>query len=151
MSAGWLAFSFDGTGGPLHAIAGAQKRNRGPCYFPRATVAVLVPIGIVILSGESEVPKYVSLINWTQQGITSYKESPARAAKAGEMARKHGGRLVELYWTLGAYDLVGVFEMPDDASLTAMALEIGAIGGIRTTTLRAFTEDEFKQILAKTD
>ncbi len=96
-------------------------------------------------------PKYVSLINWTQQGIASYKESPARAAKAGEMARKHGGRLVELYWTLGAYDLVGVFEMPDDASLTAMALEVGAIGGIRTTTLRAFTEDEFKQILAKTD
>lgn len=94
--------------------------------------------------------RYISLVNWTQQGIASYKESPARAARVGEMARKHGGRIVDLYWTLGPYDLVGVFDMPDDASLTAMALEIGAVGGVRTTTLRAFTEDEFKQIVAKT-
>jgi uncharacterized protein with GYD domain len=97
------------------------------------------------------VPKYVALVNWTQQGIANYKESPARAAKAGDLARRHSGRLVELYWTLGAYDLVGVFEMPDDASLTAMALELGATGSVRTTTLRAFTEDGFKQIRAKTD
>jgi uncharacterized protein with GYD domain len=100
---------------------------------------------------ESAMARFVSLINWTPQGIANFKESPERAAKVGEMARKRGGRIVDLYWTLGAYDLVGVFEMPDDASFTALALEISALGGVRTSTLRAFTEEEFKQILAQTD
>jgi uncharacterized protein with GYD domain len=93
---------------------------------------------------------FVSLVNWTDKGIAGYKESPERAARVAELARKHGGRMVDIYWTLGAYDLVSVFDMPDDASFTAMALEIGALGGVRTTTLRAFKEDEFKLILAKT-
>src|ERR1035437_8379221 len=71
----------------------------------------------------------VSLSNWTDKGIASFKESPERAALAAELARKHGGRMVHLYWTIGAYDLVGVFDMPDEASFTARALESGALGG----------------------
>jgi uncharacterized protein with GYD domain len=93
---------------------------------------------------------FVALSNWTDKGIAGFKASTQRAAAVAEIARKHGGRMVELYWTLGAYDLVGVFDMPDDASFTAMALEIGALGGVRTTSLRAFNEEEFKQIVAKT-
>jgi uncharacterized protein with GYD domain len=93
---------------------------------------------------------FVSLSNWTDKGIASFKESPERAALAAELARKHGGRMVHLYWTIGAYDLAGVFDMPDGASFTAMALESGAFGGVRTNTLRAFNEGEFKQIVAKT-
>jgi uncharacterized protein with GYD domain len=72
---------------------------------------------------------FVSLSNWTDKGIASFKESPERAALAAELARKHGGRMVHLYWTIGAYDLVGVFDVPDEASFTAMALESGAFGG----------------------
>ncbi len=93
---------------------------------------------------------FVSLVNWTDKGIAAFKESPVRAARVAELASKHGGRMVNLYWTVGPYDLVGVFDMPDAESLTAMALEIGALGVVRTTTLRAFNEDEFKQIVAKT-
>ncbi len=93
---------------------------------------------------------FVSLVNWTDKGIAAFKESPGRAARVAELASKHGGRMVNLYWTVGPYDLVGVFDMPDAESLTAMALEIGAVGSVRTTTLRAFNEDEFKQIVAKT-
>ncbi len=93
---------------------------------------------------------FVSLVNWTDKGIAAFRESPQRAERVAEMARKHGGRMVDVYWTLGPYDLVGVFDMPDDASFTALGLELGALGTIRTTSLRAFNEEEFKQIVART-
>jgi uncharacterized protein with GYD domain len=93
---------------------------------------------------------FVSLVNWTDKGIAGFKGSPERAAGVAELAHKHGGRMVTLYWTIGAYDLVAVFDMRDDARFTAMALEIGTLGTIRTTTLRAFNEEEFSQIVAKT-
>ena len=92
---------------------------------------------------------FVGLVNWTERGIAEFKDSTKRAAAVAELAQKHGGRLTSLYWTLGAYDLVGIFDMPDDASFTALALEIGSNGSVRTTSLRAFSEDEFKQIVAK--
>ena len=93
---------------------------------------------------------FVSLVHWTDQGVADFKSSPQRAARVADLARKHGGQMLQLYWTLGAYDLVGIFDMPDEASVTAMALEIGAAGSVRTTTMRAFNEAEFQQILAKT-
>ena len=93
---------------------------------------------------------FVSLVHWTDKGVADFKNSTQRAAGVAELARKHGGQLVHLYWTLGDYDLIGIFDMPDDASITAMALEVGAVGGVRTTTMRAFNEDEFKQIVART-
>jgi len=60
-----------------------------------------------------------------------------------------GGNLSTLYWTLGSYDIVGVAEMPDDESVTALAVAIASQGNVRTETLRAFSADEMERILQK--
>ncbi|HEV8421276.1 MAG TPA: GYD domain-containing protein, partial [Actinomycetota bacterium] len=63
---------------------------------------------------------------------------------------KYGGSAKEILWTLGPYDIVAIVEAPDDETMTAAALELGALGTVRTTTLRAFGRDEFEAIVKKT-
>lgn len=93
---------------------------------------------------------FVVLLNWTELGIKNYKDSPSRAdAFAAEM-EKLGGKLKDVYWTLGPYDAVGVVQAPDDETITAAMLEIGSRGNTRSTTMRAFTRSEFEGITAKT-
>jgi uncharacterized protein with GYD domain len=94
--------------------------------------------------------RYVSLINWTDQGVKNYKDTVDRADAAREIAEKLGGRFEEIYWTLGAYDIVAISEFPDDETGTAFLLAVAAIGNIRTTTLRAFDADEMRGIISKT-
>jgi uncharacterized protein with GYD domain len=92
---------------------------------------------------------YVVLLNWTDQGIKTAKESPSRADAANEMFRGLGVELKEVWWTLGPYDVVSIAEAPDDEAITAAMLKVGAQGNVRTTTLRAFGRSEFEGILAK--
>jgi uncharacterized protein with GYD domain len=92
---------------------------------------------------------YVSLINWTEQGIKAYRDTTARADAAKGLAAKFGGRLVSIWWTIGPYDLVAVSEFPDEGSATAFALALGAAGNIRTTTMRAFGADDMSAIIAR--
>lgn len=94
-------------------------------------------------------PTYVSLINWTDQGIRTFKETVARAEAAGELSERLGGRFKEVYWTLGPYDIIVVFEAPDDETAEAALLGIASQGNVRTTTLRAFTSDEMQAIIGK--
>jgi uncharacterized protein with GYD domain len=94
-------------------------------------------------------PTYVSLINWTDQGIRTVRETVDRAAKFQELAQKHGARLQQTYWTVGTYDIVVIFEAPDDESITALLLEGGSLGNIRTTTLRAYDREEMSGILQR--
>ncbi len=94
--------------------------------------------------------RYIALIDWTDQGVRSFKETVDRAGQAEQLAQRLGARLVDLYWTLGEHDLVGVLEAPDDQTATAFSLSVGAQGNIRTKTLRAFTRDEMQSILEKT-
>jgi uncharacterized protein with GYD domain len=93
-------------------------------------------------------PTYVSLIHWTDQGIRNVKETLQRADAAGQLAQKHGGSL-QVYWTVGAYDIVAIFEAPDDESATAFLLETGSGGAVRTTTLRAYDRDQMSSILGR--
>lgn len=93
---------------------------------------------------------YVTLVNWTEKGITGFKETAKRADSFGEMVKKHGGTIQSIYWTLGNYDIVAVVQVKDDETMTAVALEIGAIGNIRTTTLRAFDRKQIQAIIKKT-
>jgi len=95
-------------------------------------------------------PTYISLVNWTEQGLRELKESPARADATANLAESFGGKLVQLYWTVGPYDIVGIFEAPDDETAAAMQLTIGSRGAVRTTTLRAFQRDEIDRIIANT-
>ncbi len=94
-------------------------------------------------------PKYVSLLGWTEQGIQSYKETLARADAAKKMAAELGGTF-DLHWTLGEYDLVAVSEFPDDETATAFLLKLGSFGNVRSKTMRAFDESEIEAIIAKT-
>ena len=94
-------------------------------------------------------PTYISLVNWTDQGIRDLKESPARAEAAAQLAERLGGKMVELYWTVGPYDIVAIIEAPDDETATAMQLTVGMSGSVRTTTLRAFDREEIERVIAK--
>lgn len=94
-------------------------------------------------------PSFVSLINWTDQGVRGFKESAARAKAAADLASQMGGSLSQIYWTLGPYDIVAIAEFPDDETGTAFLLALGSQGNIRSTSLRAFTADEFAGIVGK--
>ncbi len=86
-------------------------------------------------------PTYISLVKWTEQGIRDLKESLARADSTADLAESVGGKLVQLYWTVGPYDIVAIFEAPDDETAAAMQLTVGSRGAVRTTTLRAFERE----------
>ncbi len=93
--------------------------------------------------------RYVILLNWTEQGIKNAKDTVKRAAAARQVFEKSKSRMIDCYWTLGSYDLVITAEAPDDETLTALAIKLGALGNVKTTTLRAFNETEMEKILQK--
>lgn len=92
--------------------------------------------------------KYVVLGNWTDQGIQQAKDTVQRAEKVRQVAESLGGSMDLLLWTIGRYDLVAVFDMPNDEAYTTLALKVSAMGTVRTESLRAFTADEMGGILA---
>src|SRR5271165_2084024 len=92
---------------------------------------------------------YIVLTNFTEQGIRNVKDTVKRAEAFKEAAGKFGVTEKDLYWTLGRFDLVVTVEGPDDPSVTALGLALGAMGNVRTQTLRAFGPGEMKQILGK--
>jgi uncharacterized protein with GYD domain len=94
-------------------------------------------------------PTYVSLVNFTDQGIRNFSDSPKRAQAFKDLMGQLGGSVKEIFWTLGVYDLVVVTEAPDDETATAAALKVSSLGNVRTTTLRAFDEKEVEAIIKK--
>jgi uncharacterized protein with GYD domain len=92
---------------------------------------------------------FVTLGNFTEQGIRNARDTVKRADMVKEAAARAGIQMKEILWTLGAYDFVVTFEAPDDAAMTAFALTVGSAGNLRTQTMRAFTRDEMAPILAK--
>jgi uncharacterized protein with GYD domain len=94
-------------------------------------------------------PTYVALINWTDQGIRTVRETLDRADKFEQLAQKHGASLEQVYWTVGPYDIVAIIEAPDDESATAVLLEGSSLGNIRTITLRAYDRDEMSGIIQR--
>ncbi len=94
-------------------------------------------------------PTYISLINWTEQGIQTFGETLDRAKAADDAAASLGGALTGVYWTVGPYDIVTVADFPDDEAATAFLLKIGSQGNIRTTTMRGFSRDEMARVLEK--
>jgi uncharacterized protein with GYD domain len=92
---------------------------------------------------------YLVLGNFTDQGIRNVKDTTKRAQALRDTARKFGVTLKETYWTLGQYDVALIADAPDEASMTAFGLSIGALGNARTQTLRAFGPEEIGQILGR--
>ncbi len=91
---------------------------------------------------------YVLLISYAQKGIENIKQSPTRLDAAKRLYKSMGAELKQFYLTLGRYDAVVIAEAPDDETAAKVALALGSAGNVRTETLRAFTEDEYKKIIA---
>ena len=94
-------------------------------------------------------PKYVTLYNWTEKGVASVKETVNRYQGAKQLVESKGGTIDTILWTTGVYDIVTVTEFPDDETGSAVALQLGATGNLRSVTMRAFTEGEMKRIVEK--
>ena len=90
---------------------------------------------------------YVSTINFTEQGFKAISETTKRAAALKVATKKMGVKVTNIYWTLGAYDGLLIFEAPDDETATAALLLLGSAGNVRTTTVRAFNASEMDRIL----
>lgn len=91
---------------------------------------------------------YIALLNFTQQGVANIKEAPARLDAAKEAYKAVGGEIHAFYLTMGRFDAVVIGSVPDDKTAARLALAIGAQGNIRTESLRAFPEDEYREIVA---
>jgi uncharacterized protein with GYD domain len=94
-------------------------------------------------------PTYLVLGTFTDQGIRAIKDTTKRAERFRAAAKKAGVTIKDFFWTLGQYDLAFVAEAPDDAAMTAATLGVGALGNVRSQTLRAFTASEMTQVLKK--
>lgn len=92
-------------------------------------------------------PTYVSLLNWTDQGIRRVKETTNRAKAFQDMAAKTKVKVKAIYWTMGHYDVVVIMEAPNDEAISRLMLGLCALGNVKTQTLRAYSAKEMDQIL----
>jgi uncharacterized protein with GYD domain len=92
-------------------------------------------------------PTYIALANWTDRGAQQVTESPQRVDLARKALQEMGGEFRTLYMTMGDYDLVLLYEAPDDAVAARFTLMLGQLGTVRTRTLKAFPEAAFREII----
>ncbi len=93
-------------------------------------------------------PTYVTLFRFTQQGIKNIKEGPARLEAAKKTCAAMGAKMQAFYLAMGRYDAIVVTEAPDDETMAKVGLTIGLRGNVRSETLRAFSEDEYRKLIA---
>ena len=93
-------------------------------------------------------PTYIALLNWTQQGASKISASPKRLDAGRKAFKKVGAEIKDVYLTMGRYDLVCVIEAPDDESYAKALLGLASQGNVSTETLKAFSEDEYRKIIA---
>jgi uncharacterized protein with GYD domain len=94
-------------------------------------------------------PIYIELVSWTDQGIRNIKEAPQRIEAFKKTVEAAGGRLTGFYVTMGKYDIITIIDAPSDEALANIALNTGSKGNVRTETMKAFTEQEFRNIIAR--
>src|SRR5881409_32400 len=92
---------------------------------------------------------YIGLIQFADQGIRNIKDTVKRGDAAIGEAEKMGMKIIEEFWTMGAYDVVVMFDAPNDETMSAFLLKIGSMGNVKSQTLRAFRKEEMEGILAK--
>lgn len=93
-------------------------------------------------------PTFICFLNWTDQGIRNVKEVKYRQEAGKELLKSLGGEVKNIFITTGPYDVVVVAEAPDADVMTKFALALGSQGHVRTTTVRAYPEEEFNEIIA---
>lgn len=90
---------------------------------------------------------YISLVNWTELGVKNVRESPKRLDAAKKLLADMGGNFSAFYMTMGDFDMVAIYEAPDDAVAARFALQLGMQGTVRTRTLKAFPEAAYREII----
>jgi len=93
-------------------------------------------------------PTYIALLKWTEKGISGVQGSPARLDAGRAAFKKAGMEIKDTYLTMGRYDLVCVIDAPDDETYAKGILGLGSQGNVSTETLKAFSEDQFREIVA---
>ena len=92
-------------------------------------------------------PTYLVLWNWTEQGIRNFKEIPKRVEAFRQLIEKNGGKLSSFFFTMGKYDGAAVVEAPSDEVLMKIALGVGSLGNVRTTTLKAWAPTDMTKVI----
>jgi uncharacterized protein with GYD domain len=92
-------------------------------------------------------PTYIMLSSWTDHGIRHVKDSPDRLDAARKLCDQHGAEITAFYMTLGTYDMVVIIDAPNDDAFAKLAISIAKGGNIRTTTLKAFDESQYRKII----
>lgn len=92
-------------------------------------------------------PTYIAMLKWTPKGVQDLKSSPSRLDAARKAFEKTGVRMKEFYMVTGKHDMIAIIEAPDDTALAKALLATMSQGGVTTQTCRAFTEDEYRQII----
>ena len=94
-------------------------------------------------------PTYISLVKFTEKGIQNAKQTTQRLDAWAAKVQSMGVTIKQMYWTLGEYDQVCIFEAPDDETAASVLLAANMPGNIRSQTMRAFTAPEMEKILSK--
>ena len=92
-------------------------------------------------------PSYVMLANWTDQGMRHIEESPKRIDAARKSLEEMGGHFISVFVTMGEYDLIITYDAPDDAVAARFSIMLGKLGNIRTSSMKAFPEEAYRQIV----
>ena len=92
---------------------------------------------------------YITLMKLTDQGAKTLKDAPKRIEEGIKGVEKAGGKMIGFYSTLGEYDYIAVAESPSDEAAAAFNLALCAQGYVRTMTLRAFTKQQFAEMIKK--
>lgn len=93
-------------------------------------------------------PTYITLWDFTQQGVETVEESPDRVEADREVFEEVGAELKDYFLTLGQYDVVYVVDAPDDEAYTQAVLSIAEEGTATSETLKAFPAEEYREVLA---
>ena len=94
-------------------------------------------------------PTFINLISWTDQGIRNIKEAPQRIDAFKKAVEAVGGKVNGFYVTMGKYDIVTIVDVPSDEAIANIVLSTGSKGNVHTETMKAFTEDQFRNLLTK--
>ncbi len=92
---------------------------------------------------------FITTIKFTEKGVQAIGDSPKRAAAFKAAAKRLGVKVKEIYWTLGDFDGLVLFEAPDDETATAAMLQLSSQGNVHTSTCRAFAAAEMEKVVGR--
>ena len=94
-------------------------------------------------------PTYVLLVDWTEQGVQAVEQTVDRLEAGAQAAESFGCKIEHAWWTQGEHDMVSIVNAPDEETMVAYTLAVARLGNFRTTTLRAWTADEMREIVGR--